>query len=75
MELYPCKKDTEAAFLSHDKFPCKIHSRFRWSLNLCDRTQECLLKNDIEREKVQDRSMIYKILKKTNFIWVKERFT
>ena len=43
MEPYPCKKDTEAAFLSHDKFPYKIHSRFRCSLSLCDRTQECLL--------------------------------
>ena len=75
MKPYPCKKDTEAALLSHDKFPYKIYSRFRCSLNLCDRTRECLLKNDIEREKVQNRSMIYKILKKTNFIWVKERFT
>ena len=40
-----------------------MQTQFRCSLNLCDGTQECLLENNIEYEKVQDCLVIYKILK------------
>ena len=47
---------------------------FRCSLKLGDCTQECLLENNIEQEKVQNRSLIYKILKKQTPFELKERF-
>ena len=60
--MISCKKDTEATFHLQDKVPYKNHTHFRCCLNLCDRTQERLLENNIEHEKVQDRSIFYKTL-------------
>ena len=57
------------------KFLTKNYTHFRCSLNLCDLTQECLLENNIEYEQVQDRYIIYKILKKQAPFELKECFT
>ena len=43
-------------FPLHNKVSHKNHTHFRRSLNLCERTEECLFNNNIEHERVQRSS-------------------